>query len=345
MKSSARIHRLARGFSIVELMVAMTLSLVLLGGILSVLYSSKVTYESNERVARLQENARATVELMLRDFRSGGFEGCARPLRAEDFENMLASSTSLMRNYAQPAQGYEGSSGVFAPAVDAAVVSPLPGSDIIVVRGVQTGATTYRLSTSMADGTSNIILDKPGSEAIPTNRPWLISNCERSTVIAIESATDTGVDEATLTHGTLGTLANSGPNIGAFPIGSQLSPLTTVVYYVRQDDPADPPALWRIRDGDAPELLVQGVERIEAVYGEDTSGDFLADTYVTADAVTDWTAVTSVSVSVLLRAVEGLGQARQSRDFDMLGTVVGPFNDRFERTLFTTTAALRNQAP
>lgn len=334
-----------RGFSIVELMVAMTLSLVLLGGILSVLYSSKVTYESNERIARLQENARATVELMLRDMRSGGFEGCARPLRAEDFENMLANSTSLMRNYAQAAQGYEGSGGTFAPTVDAAVVSPLAGSDIVVVRGVQTGAMTYRLASSMTDGTSNIILDKPGAETIATNRPWLISNCERSTVIALESATDTGIDEATLTHGTTGALANSGANIGAFPVGSQLSPLTTVVYYVRQDDAADPPALWRIRDGDAPELLVQGVERIEAVYGEDTTGDFLADIYVAADAVTDWADVTSVSISVLIRAVEGLGQARDSREFDMLGTTVGPFTDRFERTLFTTTATLRNQAP
>ncbi len=51
--------RRQRGFSLVEIMVALTLSLILLGGVLAVMYSSKVTYMENERVGRLQENGRA----------------------------------------------------------------------------------------------------------------------------------------------------------------------------------------------------------------------------------------------------------------------------------------------
>ena len=54
-----------RGFSIVESMVAITLSLIVLSGVLAVMYSSKVTYNENERVGRLQENARTAVELIL----------------------------------------------------------------------------------------------------------------------------------------------------------------------------------------------------------------------------------------------------------------------------------------
>ena len=44
-----------RGFSLVEILVSITLSLVVLAGVLAVMYSSKVTYMENDRVARLQE--------------------------------------------------------------------------------------------------------------------------------------------------------------------------------------------------------------------------------------------------------------------------------------------------
>ena len=54
MRSPGLEHH-AAGFSIVELMVAMTLSLVLLAGALSILYSTKLTSSENDRTARIQE--------------------------------------------------------------------------------------------------------------------------------------------------------------------------------------------------------------------------------------------------------------------------------------------------
>ena len=47
--------RAQRGFSVVELMVAMTISLMLLAGGLSVMYTSRITFDENVRVARLQD--------------------------------------------------------------------------------------------------------------------------------------------------------------------------------------------------------------------------------------------------------------------------------------------------
>ena len=97
-----------RGFSLVELMVAMALSLVLLAGVLGVLYSSKVTYSENERLARLQESARAAVEMILRDMRSGGFQGCGKPLEPADFWNMLLDGTSITAQLRPAAFGLRG---------------------------------------------------------------------------------------------------------------------------------------------------------------------------------------------------------------------------------------------
>jgi prepilin-type N-terminal cleavage/methylation domain-containing protein len=42
-----------RGFSLVELMVSITLGLILLAGVLSIFLSSRVTFSTNERQARL----------------------------------------------------------------------------------------------------------------------------------------------------------------------------------------------------------------------------------------------------------------------------------------------------
>ena len=51
------LHR-SRGFSVIELMVAMAISLLLLGGVISIFVSSKSSYETNERLSRIQENGR-----------------------------------------------------------------------------------------------------------------------------------------------------------------------------------------------------------------------------------------------------------------------------------------------
>ena len=73
-------------------MVALTLSLILLGGVLAVMYSSKVTYMENERVGRLQENGRAALEMILRDLRGAGFPGCAQPIEGLfEMNNTLAN--------------------------------------------------------------------------------------------------------------------------------------------------------------------------------------------------------------------------------------------------------------
>src|SRR5215470_18617940 len=112
MSSSVVRFERYRGFSAVELMVAMTLSLILIAGVLSLVYSSKITYLENERVSRNQEGGRAAFEMILRDVRGAGFQGCA-PAIAKGFvlNNLLNNPGSLLWQLDQPLQGYEGSSG------------------------------------------------------------------------------------------------------------------------------------------------------------------------------------------------------------------------------------------
>ncbi len=134
-----------RGFSLVELMVALTLSLVLMAGALSILYSSKVTNVENDRLARLQEAGRTVIELMLRDARAAGYPGCSRPVFGDEFANGLNSSASLLWNFGVPLAGFEASGGTWSPALDAAVIpSAITGSDVLVLRTTRQGQPTFR---------------------------------------------------------------------------------------------------------------------------------------------------------------------------------------------------------
>src|SRR4051794_24843321 len=71
------VHNNRRGFSLVELLVAMGLSLILLAGVATMFASSRGSYETNERLARLEENGRFALDTIARDIRSAGYLGCS----------------------------------------------------------------------------------------------------------------------------------------------------------------------------------------------------------------------------------------------------------------------------
>ena len=80
-----------RGFSLVELMTAMLLSLLLMAAAVSVLLSNKRTYSSTEGLGHIQENARIAFELMSRDIREAGGNPCDVRMK---MVNVLADTTN-----------------------------------------------------------------------------------------------------------------------------------------------------------------------------------------------------------------------------------------------------------
>lgn len=68
-----------RGLSIVELLVALVISMLLLTGVVQVFFSSKQTYASNEAASRLQENGRFALEFVAQSARHAGYVEAANP--------------------------------------------------------------------------------------------------------------------------------------------------------------------------------------------------------------------------------------------------------------------------
>ncbi len=69
---NARIRTMA-GFSLVELMLALVLSLFLLGGLFVTYISSRNTAQDAETLSRIQENMRFASDHLIRDIRNAGF--------------------------------------------------------------------------------------------------------------------------------------------------------------------------------------------------------------------------------------------------------------------------------
>ena len=66
----------AKGFSLVELMVAMLLGLILVGAATSVMLSNTQSFKATQKIAQTQDGARLGFELMARDIRQAGSIPC-----------------------------------------------------------------------------------------------------------------------------------------------------------------------------------------------------------------------------------------------------------------------------
>ena len=77
MKSSRPNLSIQLGFSLTELLVALALAGVILGGVIGAVSSSRQSFKNQEEGASLSEDARMAMELINFDLRHAGYLGCA----------------------------------------------------------------------------------------------------------------------------------------------------------------------------------------------------------------------------------------------------------------------------
>lgn len=78
-----------KGFTLIEIMIALLLGAFLIGGILQIFINSRATYRMQDSLSRLQENGRFAMEFIGRDLRMAGYSFCPRP--ADSIPNPLAN--------------------------------------------------------------------------------------------------------------------------------------------------------------------------------------------------------------------------------------------------------------
>lgn len=133
-----------QGFSLVELMIAMVLGLLVLGGVIGVFIANQATSRANMALSELQNTARLSFQLMSQDIRNAGFSGC---------NNSLWVGNTIAIEGVRPAwANWSNGSGIFAMA------APAPE-----INGLDPKEDTQALRVMFAAGNSNSISNYNGS--------------------------------------------------------------------------------------------------------------------------------------------------------------------------------------
>jgi type IV pilus assembly protein PilW len=362
MKTAARqLHarRRQEGLTLVEIMVAVAVSVILLAGVIQLFASTKTTYRLQENLARMQENGRFALDFLTRDVRMAGYQGCTN---FGPVTNTLNDSASFAYDFGIGLTGFNDVSATPPTYLSNAGVVPEQGTDVVIVRRNADDPLRVTKNNSSAQLFTEVTSTVPGGCADGTDKVsglcqtdiLMVSDCVKSRVFQAGLIQTTGTPpEANITHPASGTPGNaitswggaSAPQEEQFNEDAEIVRIATFAYFVsvRADGV---PVLNRFDGGNVFEL-VEGVEDMQVIYGEDTDGDRTADVYRDADTVLDWSQVVSARIHLLLRTIDN-NITDGPADYIFNGNpVVGsslPATDRFLRHEFTATVTVRNRA-
>lgn len=323
-----------QGMSLIEVMIAMVIGLLLLSGAATMFMSNQRIYREQNEISVLQENARFLMDILNKDIRRAAFVGCVDEIT--DVTNNLAGVTDVdITSFTQSAtsdliEGSENGANWAPSNSTEAIGTMLAGTDGITVRYLK--STGLQVTNTMGNNNDNIITDGIGT--LTDGAFVAIGDCGGTDIFQITTVAGDNT-AATITHGGLSRTYDDNARI--YILGNYR-------YYIANSIivPGDP-SLWRTTAAGAEELI-GGVENLQILYGEDTSANGIANSFVTADAVVDWNNVLSVKIAVLMRTENpNVSNDVNTNTYNLLGTVVDPVDDTRRRRTFTSTIEIRNK--
>jgi type IV pilus assembly protein PilW len=348
----------AAGFSMVELMVAITLALILTGAVISVFIGSRGAYQATAGVGEMSDSGRFALNLIGESVRGAGNLACNSAMSATS-QTLLGVNT-LPNNFGQGIAGFEANgtapaAALALPAVPAtgaannwtpnldpaftgaavgAVGVPVQGSDVLVLRSSVPRAAPVYTTADVAPGANNVFVT-PIPVAINAPQYAAIADCTKSVIFQVTAVAPGAPSNVSL---------NAGLPVG-FSAGAIVAPLTTTVYYIGTGTDGDS-SLFRIEqiNGIAfsqPEELVPDVENMQVLYGIDPAGTQTAAAYVTGDLV-GAVNVVSIQVALLVASPPATQPVVAAVPYNVLGTLVTAPVDNRVRQVFNATINLRN---
>jgi type IV pilus assembly protein PilW len=325
------------GISLVEILVALVISLFLLGGIVQVYVGNKTTFAFTNALAEVQENGRFAVDMISQDLRLAGEWGCINfdPSDTSNVNNTLSGAT--VPTYNPDLHDFHSEEGIEGTENDG-----LNGSDSLTIRG---GKTVQANIVSPFKAPADQTLVTTVATSIEVDDIVLVQRCGANDLLIAEEADIlrvTAVDH-TLGAGTQSSISLSASKSQQYENDASLIELQTVTYSI-QAGASGEPALFRADFGNDQEL-VEGVENMQILYGIDTDipGDQFANRYVDSTLVgANFQNVVAIRVMLLMRSIDDfITEAPQTYTFNGPAPILAP--DRRIRQVFSTTIALRNR--
>ena len=334
----------SRGFSLVELMVALLITLILTAGIAQIFLGSKKSFNIQETLGRMQENGRYAIDSISSDVRRAGYWGGNADITAiEDYTPGGVTNGNKI-------------------ATDDGTCTNVNWARMLTHRifGKNDNRTSYTCLPADTTHIGDILVVRYAA-------PWLLGGITTPTPLANHYYVRSSLFEGRLFEG---------KDEAAYPIPgatvTRTSELISRAYFIHDSGntskcPGNPPvpSLYRlslINGALDSEEIAYGVDNFQVQYGVDTDGDNSVDNFIDAQAATDpsWGQVIAARVWLSVRAecpetgydntnsypMAGgnytPGTTDRDGDGNIDGDVDGDGTDDYRRQIFTTTIRLRN---
>jgi type IV pilus assembly protein PilW len=312
--------RTARGLSLIELMVALTIGALLLAGAVSVYVQSRNTYRTNDVASRMQEVGRYALDVISPDVRLAGFWGLTN--RPDSFSSAAGAvdkdcAGNFAVNVAQPIDGRDaedtGGKGYdLAGCPIANGFQKVNWADVLIVRRGTSQATALengRVQIQTNREMAGLFSDGVRPAGFGAGDQSETHNLRVGVYYVAEGATINGLRQFTLRRQTL--------------VGGAAGP-------AMQD-----------------EEIIPGVQDLQVQFGLDVNGDGTVERYVNPqDAIPAGARISTVQLWLLVVSEEREGGFTDARKYtyanaDQAGD---EFHDSRRRVLLSKTIQVRNAA-
>lgn len=321
-----------RGFTLLEIFIALAIGLALLSGVLSVFVGMRTTSSETISYGELQENGRFAMTLITNDLLRQNFWGDLQG----NLDNSVLISSPVAAALVGDCVGDGANNASFPVAIGAfrtlwgklvnssnmmgCITDAKVGSDLIQIK--RAVASPFGLAPPLTIG------------SLPSDRYYIHSNTNSAAIFA-------GDDAAIPTV-----------NIG------RLWEYQHHVYYVREDSQGTNkvPVLMQGRlQNDQPnnamvfDIMVEGIEQIRYLYGVDSDDDGVVDSYLSAGNMLQdyWdnannVRVIAVKVYILARDILPDNKYTNNNVYQLGDISFDANGDNYRRLLFSSTVALSN---
>lgn len=371
-----------KGFSLVELMIALVLGLVLLAGVWQIFTSSSQAYRLTDSLSQIQENMRFAMGRIQYEARMAGFAGCL----IGDPLNHLNPGDSDYSNYIHanwPVFGWEADgTGVGAAysnsdfnssntnltnkaqdgdnqyEIPALLDGAIPGSDVVVLTSARPANIVLQGNTPA----NAAALNAAGQTGIPAGQILLVvsSTCTNGDIF--QNGNNANANSLVKNAGGNVSPGNVNPNGGfstTYDDNASVYLYGSNAYFVGIGTSGQPSLF--VQSMDRPDTaaveLVEGVENLQVLYGvgRQGSGVRAVVNYVTASELDvtglpndetetpDWSDVVSVRLALLFRSDDGVEVEVDDGPYNLLGVQVNTENDQRARIVGIATVGIRNR--
>jgi len=311
-RPTGRTEGVQSGFTVTEMMVAVTVSLFIIGALITVVLGSASTGRTREQASSLQVNGRYALEQIKNDLVHAGYLGISslffpdQSITANGIIVTGVCDANTVGRLSQRVWGANDSNPYAASCIPAANYST---GDIMVIRGLDATPVTAPFSTTRVYYHSAY---EGGQPFVGPTAPDFTGSNKQPPYVDYE------MQETVYFVSPFTTAANETPLV---------------------------PALYRVRLGAGPtmaaELVATGVENMQVRYGVFQTNS--TTRYLSADEIapSDWDLVKSVQVWLLVRSALPEGGYENNNTYTM-GTQNIAVNDGYRRLLLSSVIELRN---